>query len=440
MRQNYKFTLFKFILITTIVTLFSAVIGLYMGIRLSRWSLVDMLISIMPQNQIQPAENILLLGVDNSIDGTRRSDTIMVINLNRSQNRISILSIPRDTRIELPKVGYTKINHAYAIGDYKLVKSTVSRFLQIPIKYYIVVDLQGVKNIVDQIGGVPVDIKNRLYYVDRAGDLYIDFKPGRQILDGKKTIAYLRYRQYKNGDIGRIKKQQEFVKSLADRIISSKQIVKLPKVIGEMSKYVETNLSIGKMINLALEMNSFFEKGNLKVNTIPGSIVLIDGVSYWKVDLPKAIQLIDETIHGFGISQVNNEQNQEKTQLGLAKKMTLSDVNKFMPKKKVDEIIFDKSITVSVEVLNGNGLPDTGVKVAAQLKKRGVKVPRIDNAGHFNYQHTVLVDWKGKKVETLTLAKALNIDPRNIVTYYKPKKSLDLTLVVGHDWEELEKK
>lgn len=432
-----KLTLVKFSIISIVVALFSMILGIYMGLYLSQWKIFDLLLTIMPQNQINPSENIMILGLDD-VNGSKRSDTIMVININKRKNRVGVLSIPRDTRVELPERGFTKINHAYAYGGTKLVRETVSRFLQIPIQYYVVLDLQGVREIVDQIGGVSIDVEKKMYYVDKAGDLYIDFKPGKQDMTGVEAEAYLRFRNDKQGDIGRIKRQQKFLKSITRKVLLSKQIFKIPQLIKGLSKHVDTNLSAAQIFNLGLELKSAVEEGKLEVNTLPGAIVLINRVSYWKVDLPAAIKMIDETIHGFSHENITYAaETIITTSLGIATKLTMKEVNQLMPKNEIAENIFQDMITVSVEVLNGNGEKGLASRVAGMLKKRGVVVPKTGNGAHFNYPNTVIVDWKGKTVESLTLAKAININPKNIITYYKPLKGLDITIVLGKDWKTI---
>ena len=427
----------KFILFSLLLAFFSVILGLYAGLHLSQWNTLDLLLAIMPQNQILPAENILVIGIDDVKD-SKRSDTIMVININKSKHRVGVLSVPRDTYVELPKRGFTKINHAYAYGGVSMVKSAISRFLQIPITYYVVVDVKGVKEIVDRIGGVSVEVKKRLHYIDRAGNLFIDFEPGKQVLDGDQSIAYLRFRHDNQGDIGRIKRQQEFMQAMAQKVITSKQILKLPQLIQDINKYVDTNLNVGQMFNLGLEIKDALQQGHLKVNTIPGSIVLIKGVSYWKVDLPAAVKMINETIHGFNETEIaDKSKSTYQTELGTAKKLTMTEVSTFMPKEEISPMIFPEGETIVVEVLNGNGIEGNATRMARYLKSKNIKVPRIGNAAHYKYPQTIIVDWKGKTVEALTLAKALNINPGYIITYYKPKKPLDITLVLGHDWEQL---
>ncbi len=296
-------------IVALIVSLFSMIIGLYMGFLFSEWRLVNTIIQLMPQNKIANTKNILVLGVDN-VKGSSRSDTIMLININKSTNQVGVLSIPRDTYVEVEGHGFTKINHAYAYGGVELLKSSLTNFLHVPVDYYIVLDMGGVKQMVDQIGGVNVEVKHRMYYVDRAGDLYINFKPGKQLLDGTQAMGYLRYRHDLGGDIGRISRQQEFVRAVVQKMVAPSQILKLPSVIQGLSKYVQTDLSTGQMLNMTLEIKEAMNKGNINIHTLPGTVIMIGGLYYWKVEEVEAAKLVASSLNGFpsnNVLQASNE-------------------------------------------------------------------------------------------------------------------------------------
>ncbi len=123
--------------------------------------------------------NILFLGVD-SVDHSSRSDTIIVVGISPDE-KVALLSIPRDTRVNVPGKGYTKINHAYAYGGIELLKKTIENFMGIDINYYVKTDYQGFEKVIDKIGGIEINVEKRMYYVDKAGHLYIDLKPGKQV-------------------------------------------------------------------------------------------------------------------------------------------------------------------------------------------------------------------------------------------------------------------
>ena len=230
-RQNFKV---KWIIIPLLTFVMGITFAYVLGFIISSVSLMESILSLLPKQNLSGV-NILAVGVD-STKKVKRSDTIIVIHLNKQSNRLGVLSIPRDTRTEVDGYGMTKINHAYAHGGIKLLKKTVSSFLNIPINYHVVLDINAVKDIVDHIGGVSVDVEKDLYYVDQAGDLFINLKKGKQHLDGEKTIEYLRFRHDNDGDIGRINRQQTFVTQLITSIKGQNTFFEIPLIMKKLKK------------------------------------------------------------------------------------------------------------------------------------------------------------------------------------------------------------
>ena len=162
---------------------------------------------------------------------------------------------------------------------------TVRDFLNINIDHYVKVDYKAVKGIVDAIGGVTIDVPQRMKYSDPTAKppLKIDLQPGVQELDGQKAHDFLRFRSYKNGDIGRVAAQQYFMKELAKQTLSSKNILALPKLIETYYDYVETNIPLSLMLKGGLAANKLNVDG-MVTETIPGVAKTIGGVSYWIYD------------------------------------------------------------------------------------------------------------------------------------------------------------
>lgn len=232
---------------------------------------------------------LLLMGVDRRNQEAARADTILVAFIDMNTKKISLLSIPRDTYVSVPGHGHTKINHAHAYGGAELMLETVSDFLGVPVSKYVEVDFEGFKNMVDILGGVTIDVEERMYRPSEGIDLY----PGEgQFLDGDKSLQYVRYRG-KMGDIGRIEHQQKFLKTLADQALSLGTVVKLPTLIKEVRASTNTNLSVKQMLGLA-KIAKDTGVGELNTAMLPGEAVYIDGVSYWQPYEEETSQLIDE--------------------------------------------------------------------------------------------------------------------------------------------------
>jgi LCP family protein required for cell wall assembly len=244
---------------------------------------VDIFFNLFPQSQLQGV-NILVFGIDDTPQ-SKRSDTIMVVHLDKKNKRIGIMSIPRDTYVAIEGHGKTRINHAYSFGKEPLLQQTVSDFLGIPIDYYIKIDLSDIATLIDEIGGLDIDVDHNLHYTDKAGDLFIDIDKGKQRLNGDKAMQYLRFRHDEGGDMSRIQRQQEFVAALSSKLVSVNSAFKTPTVIKLANKVIESNLETTEMITLFLYFKEAYKLERVEKATIPGAPNRIGGASYWIPDL-----------------------------------------------------------------------------------------------------------------------------------------------------------
>lgn len=240
---------------------------------------------------------VMIMGVDKRNDDVGRSDTLMVATLDPEKNQAALLSIPRDTRVKIKGYGYDKINAAYAYGDRKLTQSTVESLIGAKIDHYIVIDVHGFTKIIDALGGVDIDVEKRMYYEDPwddDGGLYIDLQPGMQHMDGKTAITYVRYRD-EEGDIGRIRRQQKFMKAVMDKLVSPAIIPRLPSMVSAMYDAVETDMSISELLSFMGTLQEAKNNG-LKSEMLPGKPVYIDDISYWIPNISKTRQILANTL------------------------------------------------------------------------------------------------------------------------------------------------
>ena len=243
--------------------------------------------------------NIMLMGVDEREEDVGRSDTLMVASLNADQDKVSLLSIPRDTRVKIKRHGYDKINAAYAYGGEALSQSTVESFLGINIDHYIIVNTNSFGKMIDAIGGVDIDVDNRMFYEDPwddNGGLVIDLKPGLQHMDGKTAITYVRYRD-EEGDAGRVRRQQKFMRACFDKLSDPSMVMKLPEIVKEARNAVKTDLSISEMIEIAktLKMADESTEG-LKTGIVPGRWAYINGVSYLLPNIERLGEVVTDNL------------------------------------------------------------------------------------------------------------------------------------------------
>ncbi len=248
---------------------------------------------------------IMIMGVDAREDDVGRSDTLMIAAVDPKRNQASLLSVPRDTRVKIPGHSWDKINAAYAygsaksgiLGGEKLAQRTVEDFLGVNIDHYVVIDTHAFQKIIDAIGGIDIDVEKRMYYEDPwddDGGLVIDLKPGMQHMNGKTAVTYVRYRD-EEGDIGRIKRQQKFMKACMDKVTSPAIIPKLPTVIKEVIGSVKTDLSFRQLLEFAGTLKEA-QKNGLKTEMVPGRPLYISGVSYWIPDVEKLRTTLAETL------------------------------------------------------------------------------------------------------------------------------------------------
>lgn len=246
---------------------------------------------------------VMIMGVDERADDVGRSDTLMIATLDPDKNQAALLSVPRDTRVKIKGHGFDKINAAYAYGGRKLTQETIGSLLNTHIDHYIKINVHGFTKIIDALGGIDIDVEKRMYYEDPwddDGGLYIDLQPGMQHMDGKTAITYVRYRD-EEGDIGRIKRQQNFMKAVMDKLVSPTIIPKLPAIVSAVSDSVETDMSVSEILSFLGTLQDAKDNG-LKSEMLPGKPVYIEGISYWVPDISKTRQILANTL-GIKINQ-----------------------------------------------------------------------------------------------------------------------------------------
>jgi LCP family protein required for cell wall assembly len=231
--------------------------------------------------------NVLVLGVD-SVDGTHRADTIFVLGVNPAKSRVSMLSIPRDTRVLISGKA-RKINEILPRYGQSVLRSLLEDLLSIQISRYVEVDFQGFINVIDAIGGVELDIEKPMHYDDNWGKVHIHFDPGKHRLDGRKALNFVRFRADAAADLGRIKRQQQFIKVLLDTFMTPGSVVKLPQIISEAYEHVKTDFSLAELFTLVKGFESY--QVRFQNASLPGEARYIDKISYFLPYRDKAVEI-----------------------------------------------------------------------------------------------------------------------------------------------------
>ncbi|MBQ7723540.1 MAG: LCP family protein [Selenomonadaceae bacterium] len=249
---------------------------------------------------------IMLMGVDERKDDVGRSDTLMILNL--SKDNASLLTIPRDTMVYINRYGYQKINAAYAHGGAKLSRETVEDFLGIEIDHYVTINKSRFAEVIDAMGGVDIYVERDMHYEDPwddDGGLYIDLKQGLQHLDGQTAIEFVRFRDAE-GDVGRVRRQQAFMRACADRLSEPSMLIKIPKLLGVAVEAIDTDLSSSEMLAAAGSLKSAEASGNVKTGVVPGWLQYIDGVSYLIPNAERLGKVMRKNL-GFDVSKKHFE-------------------------------------------------------------------------------------------------------------------------------------
>ena len=354
--------------------------------------------------------HIMIMGVDRRADDTGRSDTLMVLTVNKNTGKAELMSVPRDTRVRIEDHGYDKINHAYAYGGPKLTRSTVEQLLGIPMDYYALIDLGSFEEIIDAIDGIDIDVEKRMYYEDPwddNGGLVIDLYPGMQHMTGDKAIQYVRFRDGE-GDIGRIGRQQHFMKAVMAKLLTPSTLPKLPKIIEVISNTLETDMPLSEMVALSQLLPQVREQG-LESEMIPGTPAFLADVSYWLPDILSLREMVAEEM-----GQSLNEDARKKAQSlaeeyeeslptgiinlgeGTGTKSSLKDKVKEEGSgtEKADTKSTKKAEgpgQISVLVINDSGVNGAGARMVNKLMAQGFNVTGVDTGHKSDREHTIIV-------------------------------------------------
>jgi len=216
----------------------------------------------------------------NSFEGL--SDSMLLLRFDPKKEKVSVLSIPRDTRVYIDGFGVRKINHANKYGGPALTAATASELLGgVNIDRYVRVNVQGVEKLIDALGGITVNVPKDMKYNDFSQHLYIDLKKGIQHLDGDKAMQFLRYRYDGYGDISRVQRQQMLMRSAVEQTLKPATVVKIPKILSVIQSHLDTNLTVRELMALS-NFASKTDRSNVKMMLLPGDFN--DGsesVSYW---------------------------------------------------------------------------------------------------------------------------------------------------------------
>lgn len=350
---------------------------------------------------------ILLLGSDIRPDEeTARADTIIVARFDPETKKTLLVSIPRDTRAEIPGHGVGKINQANYLGGPALMIETVEELLDISVNHYMEIDFKGFVGIVDALGGVYIDVDTEIDDWKAAshskGHRASHIDPGYQLLDGEYALTYVRSRDFIDADFTRMRHQQEFFKALAKQSTRFDNLLRMPNAIGEFAKATTTDLGVTDLLGLGNSMRGI-EEDDIQTATLSGEW----RSPYVYPDEELLARLSAALNDGGDIEEASAEADESGV------------------------IALDPS-TVDVTVRNGAGTVGVASEASDVLLAAGFPVPDVGNANQFVYEETLVVyreDQAWAEAVAMALPVAKVIPSRGMYLF-----DSDVLVVVGKDW------
>ena len=405
-------------------------------------------ISSAPQVQMPPPWDgasrvtILIIGLDYrdwlaaqespEIQGPPRSDTMILLTIDPISKTAGMLSIPRDMWVNIPGFGYGKINTAYYLGEaYKLpgvgpglAIKTVENFIGVPIQYYAQIDFGAFTQMIDEIGGLDIEVSETITLdpIGQHNTIY-DLPPGNYHFDGAHVLAYARARYTEGDDVDRARRQQQVIFAIRDKILSLGMlptlVAKAPALYQELSTGIHTNMSLDDAIKLGV-LGMQIPQENIKKGVIDYTMMTIgvspDGLDIFKPIPDKIRELRDEVFGGGALSP--------------------------MASGDLTTLLRDEGARVAV--LNaGSGIPGLAQSAADFLTSQGMNVVVIGNPiehpefpiSYYADGYTTVVDYSGKPYALRYLMSLMGLGSGQIQLKYTPNASADVVIFLRGDWQ-----
>lgn len=370
--------------------------------------------------------NVLVLGVDSreweANNGPPRTDTMILMTLDPGTQTAGMLSLPRDLWVEVPGYGAAKINQAYFFGEADqiygggagLAMDTVENFLDVSIDYYIKVDFNTFVTVVDEIGGLKLDIPYSIGITPLAGQTTV-LQPGVQTLPGDLALAYARARNTDGGDLDRNVRQQQVIMAVRDRLLDfnllPSLIQKSPVIYQQVSAGVQSNLTLKQAIQIAWIARQVpreqIQQAAIGFDEViysysPGGLFIL-------VPIMEEIYAMRDDFFG--------------GQLAITPTVMAG----------VDDQERMQGEAAAVSVLNGTSMFGLAANTEVYLTELGVTVGEIGNATEL-YPESILIDYTGKPGTVDYLSSVFRIPVQRIHHSYEPENPTDVTVILGADW------
>lgn len=374
---------------------------------------------------------MVLLGTDESIDrnenmstdGIYRTDTIILARIDPIEKHVALVSMQRDTQVVLPGYGKQKLNAAYTFGGAELAISTVRDIANVGISHFALIDMNGMQDVVDALGGIEVNVPMEIWDEDAGGYL----PAGQQTLNGWEALILCRarnaYADYGNGDMYRAANQRLVIQAIANKLLAS-DIGTIANTVGALSGAVQTDLQVNDIIGLAQAFQGMDTENDIWTGNMPTESFYEDDLWYerileteWRemmhrVDagLPPTADSSIDFLTGTVLANAGNAGTSGQSGAALANK------------------------TGTIAVRNGSGVDGLAATVQLRLEAQGYTVSDIGDADTYDYEQTVVVyedDDRAEEAADIVAALGEGHVVKNDLEYIM---SEDFLVVIGKDY------
>jgi LCP family protein required for cell wall assembly len=323
------------------------------------------------------AMNLLVIGSDSrSKNGSSggRSDTLMIVHIDPDQNYLSVLSLPRDLRVDIPGHGKGKLNTAFAFGGAALAIKTIEQTTGVDINHYLEIGFNAFTDVVDSLGGVYVDVDKRYYNADYNYEP-IDINPGYQLLNGADALDYVRFRHDRNADFGRMERQQRFMTALREQAMGWDLPFKVPGLISSLFGNITTDLDANEIIRLT-KWGVGLSGDGIRGITLRGSTPTINGVSYVVATEEQLATAVSRLLYvSTPDSSTNTTDVTDSTDTAAGDSTTSTSVDSYSGYSSSTTTTVPVDLAgVTVDVSGASGRTGEAVAAAAWLRSLGVTV------------------------------------------------------------------
>ncbi len=376
--------------------------------------------------------NILVLGLDVA-DGSlepARTDTVIVVSVDPSGGPLGMLSIPRDLWVPIGPYGESRINTAYFLGETKdypgggpgLLRATVEQDLGIPIDYYVCVDFEGFQTLVDQLGGVDIQVEQDIYdsaFPDGDGGVKtIEISSGLQHLDGETALQYARSR-HASSDFDRATRQQRLILAMRDQFMANETIPglipKLPSLYRTFAGAVQTDLSLDDLVRLARIANGL-DLDNVQTAVIDHTMTTRYFTDQgWDVLLPIP-EKIEPVVDRLFRAPLAKEAMAMQYELEASPQVAEEDA--------------------AILVVNGSDKPGLAEAAADYLRAQGFRVAGTADLDRSDYSTSVVILYQEKPATLAAVTSALRLTSQNIrtATGSTSPEAVDIKVILGSDF------